>query len=178
MFETGTIKKAHGIKGEVVYLHESDHPLSENQLLMVRQRNGDIGMYRISRIRKAGPHTDSSFFVLFSGIDNRSQAEELKGLRVFSSTPPPEPDQTNTPDLDVFDCVSFSITDLENGISGIVTDVIENPAHPLIEAGINELSVLIPNAEAYIVHIDFEKRHIEARNLHILTEFAEQELKN
>jgi ribosomal 30S subunit maturation factor RimM len=166
MFETGFIQKAHGIKGEVVYIHESDHPLSENQLLTIQQRSGDLAMVRISRLRPAG--NESSFFVLFAGIDNRSDAESLKGLRVFSSQPPPETSSEDD-EPDIFSCAGYTITDADSGIQGTVSGITENPAHPIIEAGFGSLRVLIPAAD--------DRKQIQAHNLEALIEFAREELR-
>lgn len=174
MYYIGHIKKAHGIKGEVVYNHESDYLPEVNELLYIKMHNGDFRPFRIEQVKAATALSDSSFFVLFSGTASRTDAEILKGLMVYSETEPVADIEVDASGQEptVFDCGSFTISDDSEPIEGIITGVEENPAHPLLIARIGTTELMIPAVDAYIVSIDYEKGHIIAQNLEALLEIA------
>lgn len=172
MYNIGYIKKAHGIKGEVVYIHESDYLPEENELLYIKMHNGDFRPFRIEQIKAAPALSDSSFFVLFSGTASRTDAEGLKGLTVYSETEPVFDEDPSDDEPTVFDCESFTIKDESQPIEGIITGVEENPAHPLLIALIGQTELMIPAVDAYITGIDYKKGHITAQNLEALLEIA------
>ena len=73
LLEVGTIAKAHGTAGEVVVR------LITNQTERLGPRKplvSDLGELVVSKSR---PHHDK-WLVQFNGVENRTQAEELRGL--------------------------------------------------------------------------------------------------
>ncbi len=111
-----------------------------------------------------------SFFVKFDMITNRTDAEEVKDKAIFSDQFDPEEDN----DLAVADTVDYTGYDLIDDESdesiGSVLDVMDNPAHSILEAKIGKGSLLIPFVDEFVSEIDHDKRIIRCQNLDQLME--------
>ena len=168
MYPIGFIKKAHGIKGEIVFVHEEGAPPEMDGLFYFKSSRGDFEPVRIEAIRPNGKAGSGLFFVLFSGIKSRSEAEALHGLVLYSPTEPvsePEPDEEEAAFQLLLSCEGYQLEDPENGISGFITGVMENPAHPIFEVQLSSEILLVPVVEAYIAEIDHENETVRAQNL-------------
>lgn len=75
MITVGKITSAHGIKGEVKVLSLSDNPerFKKDRCLQVE---GQSALYRIDAARV---HKGDTLIIKFAGIDDRNEAESLKG---------------------------------------------------------------------------------------------------
>ncbi len=97
--------------------------------------------------------------VYFDSIMDRTQAEKLEGhfCLVPKAALPEGFDQQQGSGL-----VGFNVVDEQAGLVGVVVDVLENPAHPLLEVrpqaeGAQQAeSVFIPLVEEFIVEVDAE----------------------
>lgn len=142
--------------------------LKSTGFFFLKSSRGDFEPVRIDAIRPNGKAGSGLFFVLFSGISSRSQAEELQNLVLYSQTEPePDPD---SPDEDddfqvLLSCEGYHLEDPENNISGYITAVLENPAHPIFEIQLESELLLVPVVEAYIAEIDHENQLVVAQNL-------------
>ncbi len=175
MVDTGIIKKAHGVKGEVLYLDDAATSPETGELFYIKQPGGDFRPLRVEKVRSSGS-SNSSFFVLFFGIETRTQAEELSGLNLYTDRPERlsalhaiEEAETEP---DIFDAVGYRITDPESGLEGQINEVSENPAHPLLHAEINGSQILIPFAESWITDVNHDTKQVTAVNLTFLLELA------
>ena len=168
MYPIGFIKKAHGIKGEIVLVHEEGAPPEMHGLFFFKSSRGDYEPVRIEAIRPNGRPGSGMFFVLFSGITNRSEAETLQGLVLYSSTEPEaiaQPDEEEVYMQELHSCEGYQIEDTANGISGYIIDVMETPAHPVFEIQLPSALLLVPVVDAYISTIDHEEQQVSAQNL-------------
>lgn len=168
MYPIGFIKKAHGIKGEIVFVHEEGAPPEMDGLFYFKSSRGDFEPVRIEAIRPNGKTGSGLFFVLFSGITSRSEAEALHGLVLYSPTEPvsvPEPDEEEAAFQLLLSCEGYQLEDPQNGIIGFISGVMENPAHPIFEVQLSSGILLVPVVEAYITEIDHENDTVLAQNL-------------
>lgn len=164
----GSIVRVHGTAGMVVFESESVIPGS-GDLFLVQQSGRDLRPYRVEKAAPAGKAGRHLFFLKFVDIDNRSAAEALKGFRVYenpgavySRIPEDEPDSE--------DLTDYTVTDTGSGLKGYVSEVIDNPAHPLLQVQLDSALILVPLVDAYITGIDHKNRRITARNLEMFTD--------
>jgi len=91
----------------------------------------------------------------FADMDTDRRASELLGLEFRI-------ERNAVRDDDEFyleDLIGFAVE--ANGRQGTLTDYYDNEANPLFELDIEGRSVLVPAAEEFIAHIDFEGRKIK-----------------
>jgi len=100
----------------------------------------------------------------FADLDTERRAQELIGLefRIAVSEADPDDDEFYLEDL-----VGFAVSGIETRsdgdpqpFSGRVTDYYDSDANPLFELEIEERRVLVPAAEEFFAHIDFEGRSL------------------
>lgn len=168
MYRIGTVSKAHGTRGEVVLITDSGLPPAENEVLFFKNERGDFVPVRALETRTIEKNNKISFFVLFTGITDRSEAESLRGSEVFSETAPPVDDGY---DDGLPDCEGYQLLDENGNIAGTVAEVIDNPAHPLLRiARSGHPDFLVPAVEEYISMIDHDTETVTGTNLEGLME--------
>lgn len=134
--EVGRIARAHGVRGEVRIVPDTDNPdrFAPGSILHARpQRPGMAG----PRVREQLRLTVTSLrgnddfpIVGFREIADRDRAETLRGyvLEVSSS---------DLPDLDgdefyPFDLMGLEVRDDAGTVLGRIVEVVESPAHPIL----------------------------------------------
>lgn len=170
MFKIGIITKAHGTKGEVVLTTETGLEPPEDQVLYLK-RLGEFEPVRIQNLRIIEKGDTVSFFVLFKGIADRTAAEQLKHLELYSES---EPDFwfEYEDEPSIFDCEGYKVQDDNGKLFGYVREIMENPAHPIIVVHDDDLArqFMIPAVEAFITEINHDEETITGINLEELTE--------
>ena len=95
----------------------------------------------------------------FADFDNERRAQELLGLEFRIDTADGEEDEFYLEDL-----IGFAVEAEEAGsaekCSGILADYYDSDLNPLFELEIAGRRVLVPAAEEFIAHIDFEGRTV------------------
>ncbi len=100
----------------------------------------------------------------FADLDTERRAQELIGLefRIAAAEPEPSDDEFYLEDL-----VGFAVSGFETRaggdpqpFAGRVTDYYDSEANPLFELEIEGRRVLVPAAEEFFAHIDFEGRSL------------------
>lgn len=166
MFRIGVISKAHGTRGEVVVTTESDAEPPQNQIIYLKNRIGDFIPTRIQQLRTIDKSNKISFFVLFTGIADRSKAESLKGMELYVDE---LPDSFMQPDdiPDVFDCEGYELLDSTGAGMGWIDEVLDNPAHPLFKVShpVEGYSFFIPVVSEYITDINHKTQTVKGKNL-------------
>jgi ribosomal 30S subunit maturation factor RimM len=163
----GTIVRAHGTAGVVVF--ESDSILPQpGDLFMIEHPGEGFRPYRTGSATPTGKGGKQLFFLKFVDIDNRTAAEALRGARV-SEYPGSAYNRIEIVEAQITDVTGYTVTDSESGIEGYVSEVIDNPAHPLLEIQLDSGLILLPFVDAYITGIDHGKKLINARNLDMFT---------
>lgn len=120
LLEVGTVAKAHGTAGEVVVrlITNQTERLDRGSSLM-----SDLGELVVSKSR---PHHDK-WLVQFHGVENRTQAEELRGL-TLRAEPLDIPDA-----LWVHELIGSVVKEVSGVERGTVKTVVANPASDLLE---------------------------------------------
>jgi 16S rRNA processing protein RimM len=169
MFRIGIINKAHGTRGEVVVTTESDSEPPQNQIIYLKNRSGDFIPARVQELRTIDKSNKISFFVLFTGIADRSSAESLKGMELYVDQLPDsiiQPDETP----DIFSCEGYQVQDSTGACIGWIDEVLDNPAHPIFSVShpVEGYSFLIPVVSEYITDINHDTEMVTGKNLELL----------
>lgn len=149
VYRIGTLKKPHGVRGEVNFTFTSDVWDRVAAPYLVVRLDGILVPFFLEAYRF---RTDEVALVKFEGIDTVEEVSELCGADVYfprSLTPDDEEEELT---LDYFK--GFRIVDEQAGEVGTITDVDDTTANPLFIVG----DVLIPAQDAFIQSIDHEGR--------------------
>ena len=161
----GYISRSHGVQGEVLIIPEVYAPTLFDAIDLARLETarGDLVPARIESVRVQEKNNRLSFFVKFEHVADRTQAENLKNASVFAEREIVE----SLLDTDALPLDLTSFTILSEGKSiGTVEEMLENPAHPILQVVTNEQEeLLIPIVDEYIADIDEESKQIQCRNL-------------
>lgn len=153
-FQVGHVERSHGLEGEVKVFFDVDDPKKVDELKLVYLRNerGDFYPARIIDFRVEGKRNKISFFVKFDHIADRTGAEALKSKGIYLETDEAEPFVHAEAEADD-SLVDHEVYDGKDSI-GLVVDVMNNPAHPILVVATTSGSRLIP----YIDHFVSETR--------------------
>ena len=119
LLEIGKILKPHGLSGELIV------DLSTNRTERLNPGSVISTQELKLNIKRSRPH-QKKFIVLFEGIENREQADELRGETLFAES---IEDET----VWVHELVGAEVIDQEGINRGLVTSVVHNPASDLLE---------------------------------------------
>ena len=119
MLEVGRVKKAHGLRGEVIVSLITDRVerVAPGTILV----SGD----RTLEVEASRPH-QKHFIVSFVGVLSREQAEELQGLALHAE-PLDDPEE-----LWVHDLIGAPVQRVDGAAVGVVDAVQWNPASDLL----------------------------------------------
>lgn len=158
----GHVTKAHGIRGEVAVEVRSDNPERFIEGATLFTEDG-----RSLTIERAQPH-GVRMLVKFSGIDDRSAGESLRGhvLVVPESWLPDLPEGEYWP-FQLEGCLVLTESGRE---LGSVSGVIPNPANDLwVAIDANGRETLVPAIRSVIVSVDVTMKRIVVRDVPGLT---------
>ena len=153
----GRVTRPHGVQGEVAVEVVSDAPqrfLPGAELSLLPESR----VRRTVEVSSARAH-HGQLLVRFVGIDGRDQAAELRGaaLEIESARVPPPPAGSYY----YYQLVGCQCRDVEAGVIGRVTEVIEDGGGLLLEVSDDERTVLVPFAVDYVKEIDIDRQVIE-----------------
>lgn len=120
LLEIGRVGRPHGTGGEVAVTLVSNRP---ERLAPGSELHTDMGTLRVAAAR---PH-NQRHLVTFAGIDDRSQAEALRGL-VLRAEPIADPDE-----MWVHELIGARVVDQSGTDRGPVAAVVATPAGDLLE---------------------------------------------
>lgn len=163
--QIGYIARPHGVEGDVLIIPDIYAPALFDALDLVHIENarGDLIPARIESVRVQEKNNRLSFFVKFEHLTDRTQAENMKNCAVYADREVVE--SLLESDKLPLDLTSFDIRADGNTI-GSVQEVLENPAHPILEVVTdNQEQLLIPLVDEYIADIDEESQTIQCKNL-------------
>ena len=97
--------------------------------------------------------------VKFSGIDDRDEAETLKGAFVMlpEDALPPLPEDT----YHVFDLVGLEVRTTNNEVVGPIIDIMHMPAHDVYVVDRDGSECMIPAVKAFIRRVAVEEGFVE-----------------
>ncbi|NGP77727.1 16S rRNA processing protein RimM [Balneolaceae bacterium YR4-1] len=165
----GHIARSHGVKGEVLIISEVFAPqlFDEIDLVHIQNARGDLVPARIESVRVQEKNNRLSFFVKFEHVSDRNRAEELKSSAVYVLR---EKAESLVDGDEAIDYTEFEIQDDQNNNIGIITGIIESPAHPILEVITDDQEkLLIPFVDEYIQSVDEDQSIIYCQNLEQLT---------
>lgn len=173
--EAGTVRGVHGLDGGLMieWLHSDLELISRLDRLFVKNERGDMEPYRVIEARVSLKRGRPSFFVQFDRITNRSEAERMRQRTVYLHPEDlPESFVVVEPEPDLPDrLVGYRVLDSTGTDCGVVSAVIENPAHPILEIKTVKSSsgvVLVPFVEHYIPLVDDAGNQIHTNHLNEL----------
>ncbi len=152
----GFISRAHGLKGEVVLEPEFDDVdlYDPGRLYYLGKIDSDPVPVRVSLIKLIQKGDQQSFFVKFEHVTDRSDAEAIKGFSLFL------PSDEVVLDEDDDDIIGYEVINESGVTEGEVVDVIDNPAHPLIQVVGDNGAFLIPWVDEFVRDVDYDQRKV------------------
>jgi 16S rRNA processing protein RimM len=154
---TGTILKPKGLKGELKVMPVTDYPerfLSRKEYY-VGKSDGEAIRRNVVRASFAKGFA----WLFFEGIETREDAESLCGMHLYIEEKElqPMPDDRAY----VHDLVGLSVIDGSGSEAGMVTGLLQMPAHEVYEVTMSDgRVVLIPAIDEFITGIDTGKRQM------------------
>lgn len=162
LIHVGVIVRAHGTSGEVVLNPAFDEAsVYAAQEIFYLLRGRDAVPARTEKVRLVQKGDQLSFFLKFEHITNRTEAESLQGAEVLLPKDQIPDELTDSDD----DLIGYQVQDAKGAYIGEVLQIIENPAHPLLQVKDDNGVFLIPLVDAYILGIDDEEGIIVADNV-------------
>ena len=168
--EIGRIGRPRGLDGVVRFMPNEffvDGLFDQTDLLYVRDSRSDLVPVRIKDLHIESKRNQTSFFVKFDMITDRAGAEDAQNRLLFVESRYLEDLTPETVDDD--SVVGYTVRYLDTDF-GEVLDIMENPAHPILEVKVDAGTLLIPMVDEYIGHIDHENHLLIGRNLDQLLE--------
>ena len=154
----GRISSAVGLKGEVratLYSRDSENLKEGKNLLLVRAKE------KIETVCEKARYQNDKLIVKLEGIDDRTQAEFLKGMEIFITEDQLE--ELPKGEHYVRDIVGYSVVDIATNLEiGTLTDVIQNTAQSILEIKTDAgKQVLIPAVPEFLKQINDDREVIE-----------------
>jgi 16S rRNA processing protein RimM len=157
MILVGEILKAHGIRGEVAVHSLSENParFQTGSVALVGADPGEAQPMVVAGSRMLG--TDRAL-VRFEGVDDRTQAEALRGSRIFAAAEdlPQLPEDTYWEK----DLVGLAVVDGNGRHLGTVTAVLSRAEQDLWEVETSGGPVLVPAAKGIVTSVDLPGRMV------------------
>lgn len=166
----GTVVKAHGLKGEMAIRVELPYPeqLEDLDLLFIHDGKGLIQPFRIMSGKVASMPGKDLFFVKLESVADRAAATTMIGRHIL--VPEESVDLFDDADDDA-SLSGYTAIGLNGQPVGEVIDVMENPAHPLLQIKIPGTGmVLVPMVDAYVTDIDDDAQTIHLNDIEALME--------
>lgn len=171
--EVGRIGRPRGLDGVVRVIPDdnfSGELLNRIPLLYWRNERSDLVPARIENVHSEQKKNHQSFFVKFDLIAGRNEAERAKDKALFAEIDllidlgiEREPSSNND------SLYGFTVFYEENPV-GEILEVLENPAHPIIEVKMGTGTVLIPFVDEYIKSVNQQEQTVTCINLDRLTD--------
>lgn len=150
MLEVGFVLRAHGVRGMLRVRSGGDSVGSVRELVVGGQ---PYAVQHVQRERE-------DWLVKLAGVDDRDQAEALKGKPVAiadAARPAPADDE-----LYVADLVGCTLVDRAGNTLGNVTGSFDSGAHEILEARSSDgkREFMLPFIDAMVVSVDLQARTI------------------
>ena len=160
----GRIWRAHGVRGEMKIIPETDHPERFEDLTVVYAGStaATADPHDLESVRYQPTKRGTIVIAKLSGIDSREAAESMRKSAVFAreeDLPPLEEGE-----FFLHDMVGLEVVTVDGARVGAVDYVIEGPAQPiLVVAREDGGSAMIPAVDEFIEDIDPAEGRITIR---------------
>ncbi len=166
--QIGHFARSHGVHGELLLISDYavDSLLEQHPLLRYRDDRGDLVPARLEDVRKSEGENKNAFFVKLFYIEDRHEAEQLKGKKVFV-------------DRDALDGMGsarasvpyykFRVLNEDRQPVGIVVNGFDTAAQQIIEIETDEdKQFMVPLVDEFVVEVDEDQQRLICRNLEML----------
>lgn len=160
----GQIWRAHGIRGEMKIIPDTDNPERFEDLTVIYAGStaATAGLHEIESVRYQPTKRGIIIIAKLRGVDSREAAESMRKALVFAreeDLPPLEEGEFFLHDL-----IGLAVSTYAGDAVGRVDDVIEGPAQSiLVVAREGRGSVMIPAVDEFVEDIDLDERRIVIR---------------
>lgn len=169
--EIGRLGKPRGLDGVIRFepgkLFTVDI-FEETELFYIKNVRSDLIPIRIENIHAEEKRNQLTFFVKFDTIASRTDADAAQGKSLFTTN-----DKINTEDEFKDDSstslIGYSVL-YDGSPVGQVLDLLENPAHPIIEIKLDSGALLVPYVDEFVEKTDHENHTLVCKNLDQLTD--------
>ncbi len=172
MNELGRIGRPRGLDGWLRFepsdARAADY-ISENLIVYIKNNRSGFRPLRIEEIYTEEKRNQTTFFVKFDMITSRTEAESVKDKSLFSDQFDLEIESEYAEDDKEPDYTGYLILHNEE-TAGTVLDLMQNPAHSILEVKIGIGTLLIPFVDEYVRSVDHKNRQIVCQNLEQLTD--------
>ena len=156
VYKIGTITKAHGLRGEVVFNFTDDIFDTVDADYLIIEVDGILVPFFISEYRF---RSDSSALMKFDDIDSVEQAQQIIGCDVFFENS--KAVEANEEEMSLHYFIGFRMLEEKEGEIGVITDIDDQTDNWLfVVERKNGDEVLVPAQDAFIVDINHEERTI------------------
>lgn len=167
--EIGRVGRPHGLDGKVRFMPNSsftDDLLNRETILYMRNDRSDLIPARIESIQAETKKNQQTFFVKFDMIANREDAEAAMNKALFIEK---DKIELAVPVEEEPSLTGYAINFKGKKI-GHVLDVMNNPAHPILEVKYGTGTLLIPYVDEFIEKTDHKNATLFCQNLDQLTD--------
>jgi 16S rRNA processing protein RimM len=159
LFLTGVVLKPKGLKGELKVKPVTDFPerFLKRREYYVGKTPEEVALRKVVSAKLG----QGFAWLVFEGVGSREEAEALAGFRLYvtgEALAPLPGDRAYIHDL-----IGLEAFDEEDGCVGIVSDVLQMPAHDVYEIDTGSKKVLVPAVEDFITETDLEKGIVTLR---------------
>lgn len=156
VYKIGTITKAHGLRGEVVFNFTDDIFDTVDADYLIIEVDGILVPFFISEYRF---RSDSSALMKFDDIDSVEQAQQIIGCDVFFENS--KAVEANEEEMSLHYFIGFRMLEEKEGVIGVITDIDDQTDNWLfVVERKNGDEALVPAHDAFIVDINHEERTI------------------
>jgi 16S rRNA processing protein RimM len=153
LYLTGIVLKPKGLKGELKVQPVTDFP--ESFLKRRKLYIGKTPEEAVLRNVQSAKLRQGFVWIVFEGVGTREEAEAVAGYRLFVTAEELE----SLPDDRAYlhELIGLEALDETGAKIGVVSDVLQMPAHDVYEIETGGRKVLVPAVEEFVDEIDLRK---------------------
>lgn len=167
----GQIAKAHGLDGAVIVIPETNgmSVFESGELVRLQNEKGGLIPARIETSSIRQKNDRRSLLVKFGHITDRNQARQMRKMPVFVSRDKVEREHDHQP---LNRLINYTVRDKAGRDRGVVEDVLNNPAHPILVVQTGGKDILVPYVDEYVTDLDEAKEIVCCQKLDQLAEIS------
>lgn len=148
----GRIIGTHGIKGELKVINESnfDRFYKGSELYIQKENRYEKITINSARVHKG------MVLITFNNHFDINEVLEYVNLNIYTD----KHEELEEGHYYFDDLIGCEVFNIDNTEIGIVKDILENPTQDLLEVDTGKKITLIPFVEAFIKHVDINKKEI------------------
>lgn len=156
VFKIGQFAKPHGIKGELALLTNSDVFEDSEDPYIVCEMDGILVPFFIESFRYK---SDAVTLLKLENVDSEVRAREFVNREVFYALDAVDEDDL-VGDMTWDSFIGYSVTDVQHGELGKITDVDESTLNVLLQIDYQGEELLIPAVEELITEADHQNKRL------------------